>query len=87
MDIKLITIQVARNDNRTIGYGYDASLYASEDALFENMKNEFENGFGEDVEYASLTYKLNDGTVNMFLLDTDLSGEELVNSIKESITG
>lgn len=85
MDIKLITIQVAHSDNRTLGYGYDASSYESEDKLFSNMTAEFSKGFPATTEYASLTCKFNDGNVKMILLNTDLKGEDLVSYIKEAI--
>lgn len=83
MDIKIITIQVAHSTNRTIGYGYDVSLYESEDAMFDNMAQEFASGFPDTVEFASLVYKLNNGYVGTILMDTELSGEELVDSIKQ----
>ena len=85
MNIKIITIQVAHSNNKTIGYGYDASLYESEEKLFENLSAEFEDDFAETVEFASLTYKLNDDSMGTFMLDTSLTGESLVASIKAEI--
>lgn len=83
MDIKLMTIQVAHNNNRTGVYGYDITYYQDEQSLLDNIKQDFKNGFGETIEFASVTYKLNDNSTGTMMLDTQLSGQDLVDSITQ----